>query len=197
MKGHITQILAAYDIPLNDPLAAVISVMFATNLENLKQLNQAPSSFQTTIQDNVEQFAKTAKHLEERLRGMMATQNLDLTKELSSGLTQAVGKAVTRHCKKIDVMAQRQVLLKVSLPISCFVLFILLGGVGLGTLLWSASAGRRETGNQADWLDTPEGQTAKQISQWNAETIRHCQNQLEQLEGKCVIWIIPPPAQEE
>ncbi|MEL7505569.1 MAG: hypothetical protein AAFN18_24230 [Cyanobacteria bacterium J06554_6] len=64
-------------------------------------------------------------------------------------------------------------------------------------MLWSASAGRRETGNQADWLDTPEGQTAKQISQWNAETIRHCQNQLEQLEGKCVIWITPPPAQEE
>ena len=72
VRRHVVQILATYDIPLNDPLAAVISMMFATNLENIKKIADAPDSYQSKIQTNIEHFTNTARQLEFRQKLLRA-----------------------------------------------------------------------------------------------------------------------------
>ena len=92
-------------------------------------------------------------------------------------LTQAVDQAVTQHCKRIDRVSDRQLLVRVGLPAVGLTSLLVLSGIGIGMTLNSQGYVQlRSPGESAalQWLDSEEGQLAKQISAWNPGTIQRC-----------------------
>lgn len=66
---------------------------------------------------------------------------------------------------------------------------LITGGIGLGSWFRAALAHNQKPTAEVKWVNTADGQTAKQINDWNAETIRLCQSQIKPMKGKCVIWV--------
>ena len=108
-KQAVTQILAEYGVRVTDPIAAVISSIYAANLQNLSQLAQVPTAFQNQVKHEVKSFGAISQDLKEQLRGMLAQKHFDLSKELGTELGLAVEEAVTQHCKQIDQIGRAHV----------------------------------------------------------------------------------------
>lgn len=200
IKHEISLILAEFDLPVTDPLAAVIAALYVANLENLKQLAQMPESFQDKVKDEVERFGQLSATLTEHVRGIMATKNYELSKDLSGALTKAVEQAVVRHCKKIERINTREFWVKMGWPMLGAIITLLFSGGLIGSsgiLWWVSQGGKAKILSEQDiaallWVKTEEGQLAQNLSQWNPGLAQQCQEQIEVLNGKCPMWVIPP-----
>lgn len=200
VKAELVSILAEYDIAANDPLAAVIASLYVANLENLKKLHAMPGAFQELIQADVSSFQKLSSDLTEQLRGILAQKNYDLSKELSGGLTKAVERSVAAHAKQIDRVSYKQLLIRWGLPALGVAALLAIGGGGFG---YALSLQALSQGGQArilsdeeisalQWATTADGRLARHMSEWNPGVAQQCQANVTELEGKCVMRVVPP-----
>ena len=181
-RQAVTQILAEYGIRITDPIAAVISSIYAANLQNLSQLAQVPAAFQDQVQQEVKSFGALSQDLKEQLRGMLEQKNIDLSKDLGTALGQVVEKAVTQHCKRIDRVSGKQVWIRAGLPALGIAALLMLGGVGFG---YAFGVHRVTQGGQAkvlssaelaalQWLTSEEGKLAWEMGIHNRGVIQQC-----------------------
>ena len=186
-KQAVTQILAEYGVRVTDPIAAVISSIYAANLQNLNQLAQVPTAFQDQVKHEVENFGTLSQDLKEQLRGILAQKNFDLSKELGTELGQVVEKAVTQHCKRIDRVNDKQFWIRAGLPALGVTALLMLGGVGFG---YAFGVHRITQGGQAkvlssaelaalQWLTSEEGKQAWEMGVHNRGVIQQCFEGLE------------------
>ena len=134
-KQAVTRILADYGVRVTAPIAAVISSIYAVNLENLTQLAKVPTVFQNQVKNEVESFGALSQDLKEQLRGILAQKNFDLSKELGTELGQVVEQAVIQHCKRIDQVNDKQFWMQAGLPAFGIAALLMFGGVGFGFAL--------------------------------------------------------------
>ena len=71
-KQAVTQILAEYGVRVTDPIAAVISSIYAANLQNLSQLPHAQAAFQDQVKHEVKTFGAISQDLKEQRRVLLA-----------------------------------------------------------------------------------------------------------------------------
>lgn len=186
-KQAVTQILAEYGVRVTDPIAAVISSIYAVNLENLTQLAKVPIVFQDQVKDEIASFGKLSQELKEQFRGMLAQKHFDLSKELGTELGQVVGKSVTQHCKRIDQVNDKQFWMRAGLPMFGLAALLMFGGVGFG---YALGVHRITQGGQAkvlssaelaalQWLSSEEGKQAWELGVHNRGVIQQCFEGLE------------------
>lgn len=186
-KQAVTQILAEYGVRVTDPIAAVISSIYAANLQNLAELARVPTTFQDQVKSEVESFGALSQDLKEQLRGILAQKNFDLSKELGTELGQVVEKAVTQHCSRIDRVSDKQFWMRVGLPALGIAALLMFGGVGFG---YAFGMHRISQGGQArmlssaelaalQWLTSEEGKLAWEMGVHNRGVIQQCFEGLE------------------
>ena len=186
-KQAVTQILADYGLRVTDPIAAVISSIYAANLQNLAELARVPTTFQDQVKQEVKSFGDLSQNLKEQLRGMLAQKNFDLSKELGTELGQVVENAVTQHCKRIDRVSDKQVWMRAGLPALGVAALLMFGGVGFG---YAFGIHRISQGGQAkvlssaelaalQWLTSEEGKLAWEMGVHNRGVIQQCFHGLE------------------
>ncbi|MEM9805515.1 MAG: DUF6753 family protein [Cyanobacteria bacterium P01_D01_bin.56] len=186
-KQAVTQILAEYGVRVTDPIAAVISSIYAANLQNLSQLAQVPTAFQNQIKHEVKSFEAISQDLKEQLRGILAQKHFDLSKELGTELGQVVEEAVTQYCKRIDRVSDKQVWMRAGLPALGIAALLMFGGVGFG---YSVGVHRVTQGGQAkvlssaelaalQWLTSEEGKLAWEMGMHNRGVLQQCFEGLE------------------
>ena len=171
-KQAVTQILAEYGVRVTDPIAAVISSIYAVNLENLTQLAKVPTVFQDQVKDEIASFGELSQDLKEQLRGMLAQKNFDLSKELGTELGQVVETAVIKHCKQIDRVSDKQFWIRAGLPMFGIAALLMFGGVGFGFALGMhriSQGGQAKVLSSAElaalqWLTSEEGKQADRKS---------------------------------
>ncbi|MEM9804593.1 MAG: DUF6753 family protein [Cyanobacteria bacterium P01_D01_bin.56] len=181
-KQAVTQILAEYGVRVTDPIAAVISSIYAVNLENLTQLAKVPTVFQNQVKDEIASFGKLSQDLKEQLRGMLAQENFDLSKELGTELGRAVEKSVTVHCKRIDQVNDKQFWIRAGLPAFGIAALLMFGGVGFGFALGMhriSQGGQAKVLSSAElaalqWLSSEEGKQAWELGVHNRGVIQQC-----------------------
>ena len=186
-KQAVTQILAEYGVRVTDPIAAVISSIYAANLQNLSQLAHVPAAFQDQVKHEVKSFGAISQDLKEQLRGILAQKHFDLSKELGTELGQVVEEAVTQHCKRIDRVSDKQVWMQAGLPALGVAALLMFGGVGFG---YAVGVHRVTQGGQAkvlssaelaalQWLTSEEGKLAWEMGVHNRGVIQQCFEGLE------------------
>ncbi len=186
-KQAVTQILAEYGVRVTDPIAAVISSIYAANLQNLAELSRVPTVFQDQVKSEVESFGALSQDLKEQLRGILAQKHFDLSKELGTELGQVVEEAVTQHCKRIDRVSDKQVWMRAGLPALGVAALLMFGGVGFG---YAVGVHRVTQGGQAkvlssaelaalQWLTSEEGKLAWEMGVHNRGVIQQCFEGLE------------------
>lgn len=186
-KQAITRILADYGVRVTDPIAAVISSIYAVNLENLTQLAKVPTVFQDQVKDEIASFGELSQDLKEQLRGMLAQKNFDLSKELGTELGQVVETAVIKHCKQIDRVNDKQFWVRAGLPIFGVAALLMFGGVGFGFALGMhriSQGGQAKVLSSAElaalqWLSSEEGKQAWELGVHNRGLIQQCFEGLE------------------
>ena len=186
-KQAVTQILAEYGVRVTDPIAAVISSIYAANLQNLSQLAQVPTAFQNQVKQEVKSFETISQDLKEQLRGMLEQKNVDLSKELSAELGQVVEKSVIQHCKRIDRVSDKQVWIRAGLPMFGIAALLMFGGVGFGYALGMhriSQGGQAKVLSSAElaalqWLSSEEGKQAWELGVHNRGVIQQCFEGLE------------------
>ncbi|MEM6256387.1 MAG: DUF6753 family protein [Cyanobacteria bacterium P01_D01_bin.156] len=185
-KQAVTRILADYGVRVTDPIAAVISSIYAVNLENLTQLAKVPTVFQDQVKSEVKSFGALSQDLKEQLRGMLAQKHFDLSKELGTELGLAVEKAVIQHCKQIDRVNDKQLWMRAGLPALGVAALLMFGGVGFG---YALGMHRISRGGQAkilssaelaalQWLTSEEGKQAWEMGVHNRGMIQQCFEEL-------------------
>ncbi|MEM7067097.1 MAG: DUF6753 family protein [Cyanobacteria bacterium P01_B01_bin.77] len=181
-KQAVTQILAEYGVRVTDPIAAVISSIYAANLQNLSQLAQVPTVFQNQVKHEIKSFGAISQDLKEQLRGILAQKHFDLSKELGTELGQVVEEAVTHHCKRIDRVSDKQIWMQAGLPALGIAALLMFGGVGFG---YAVGVHRVTQGGQAkvlssaelaalQWLTSEEGKLAWEMGVHNRGVIQQC-----------------------
>ncbi|MEM9485398.1 MAG: DUF6753 family protein [Cyanobacteria bacterium P01_F01_bin.116] len=186
-KQAVTQILAEYGVRVTDPIAAVISSIYAANLQNLAEIARVPTQFQDQVKHEVKSFGEISQDLKVQLRGMLAQKNFDLSKELSTQLGQVVENAVTQHCKRIDRGSDKQFWMRAGLPALGVAALLMFGGVGFG---YAFGMHRISLGGQAkvlssaelaalQWLTSEEGKQAWEMGVHNRGVIQQCFEGLE------------------
>ena len=186
-KQAVTQILAEYGVRVTDPIAAVISSIYAVNLENLTQLAKVPTVFQDQVKDEIASFGELSQDLKEQLRGMLAQKNFDLSKELGTELGQVVETAVIKHCKQIDRVSDKQFWIRAGLPMFGIAALLMFGGVGFGFALGMhriSQGGQAKVLSSAElaalqWLTSEEGKQAWELGVHNRGMIQQCFERLE------------------
>ena len=181
-KQAVTQILAEYGVRVTDPIAAVISSIYAANLQNLTQLAKVPAVFQDQVKSEVESFGALSQDLKEQLRGMLAQKHFDLSKELGTELGQVVEKAVIQHCKRIDRVNDKQFWMQAGLPAFGIAALLMFGGVGFGFALGMhriSQGGQAKVLSSAElaalqWLSSEEGKQAWELGVHNRGVIQQC-----------------------
>ena len=200
VKLELVNILAEYNISSNDPLAAVVASLYVANLENLKKLNDMPGAFQEMIQADVKSFQTLSKKLTEELRGIFDQRDYDISQKLSASLTKSVERAVANHAKKIDRVSYKQLLIRWGWPTLGVALLLAIGGGGFGYAIsfhHISQAGQAriltdEEISALQWATTEEGILARKINEWNPGVAHQCQTQIAELEGRCVMRVVPP-----
>ncbi|EKU96797.1 hypothetical protein Lepto7375DRAFT_0712 [Leptolyngbya sp. PCC 7375] len=186
-KHAVTQILAEYGVRVTDPIAAVISSIYAANLQNLAELARVPTIFQDQVKNEVESFGALSQDLKEQLRGILAQKNFDLSKELGTELGKVVEKAVIKHCQRIDRVKEKQFWVMAGLPALGIAGLLMWGGVGYG---YARGMDRISQGGQAkilssaelaalQWLTSEEGKQAWEMGVHNRGVIQQCFEGLE------------------
>ena len=186
-KQAVTQILAEYGVRVTDPIAAVISSIYAANLQNLAEIARVPTQFQDQVKQEVKSFGDLSQDLKEQLRGILEQKKFDLSKELGTELGQVVENAVTEHCKRIDRVSDKQVWMRAGLPAVGVAALLMFGGVGFG---YAFGMHRISQGGQAkilssaelaalQWLTSEEGKQAWEMGVHNRGVIQQCFKGLE------------------
>ena len=186
-KQAVTHILAEYGVRVTDPIAAVISSIYAVNLENLTQLAKVPTVFQEQVKDEIASFGELSQDLKEQLRGMLAQKNFDLSKELGTELGQVVETAVIKHCKQIDRVNDKQFWIRAGLPTFGIAALLMFGGVGFGYALGMhriSQGGQAKVLSSAElaalqWLTSEEGKQAWEMGVHNRGVLKQCFERLE------------------